>query len=345
MTNSLELALSECFPLPSKIHIADILSFTGQFFDIKVNPHWKEAEAESYTWLKSYGILTSRLDKSGLGQLGALVYPEADLLHFRPSIDFLIWIFAFDDMFDEGNLRGNIYATKIVIDNAMDVLRNPDTAKPGSKAVAALHDVFDRMRREASEATTDRFIHSAELYMNAVLEQNERRAVGSIPTVQEWIQLRRDVVAVQISFAVLEYSLGLDLPNQVHNHPVMFELELAANDIIAWTNDIYSFPAEYTQGDPQSLVFILMYNERMDLQSAVNHVEQLICGRTRRYVNAKSRLPSFGPKIDPQIARYIRGLEYWIQGSIHWTFASPRYFGANGEKVRSTGIMDIAGPM
>ncbi|QRV73744.1 terpene synthase [Ceratobasidium sp. AG-Ba] len=349
MPESLEITPSEYLPLPSRIYVADILGFTDQFFDIKLNPHWKEVEAESFTWFKTYGILTGRrnqaLENSGIGQLGALVYPEADLLHLRPPMDFLIWLFAFDDMFDEGDLRGDVHGTHMVIDNAMDVLRNPDTAKPNSKAVTALHDVFNRMRWDASQATSDRFIRTAELYMNAILQQNVRRAAGSIPTVQEWIKLRRDVGAVQLCFAVLEYSLGLDIPDQVHSDPVIFELELAANDIIAWTNDIYSFPAEYAQGDPQSLVFVYMCNERTDLQSAVNHVEQLVRERTRQYVDAKSRLPSFGPKLDPQIARYAQGLEYWVQGSAHWTFTSPRYFGADGEKVRSTGVLDITGPM
>ncbi|QRV81310.1 terpene synthase [Ceratobasidium sp. AG-Ba] len=138
------------------------------------------------------------LDHSGLGQLGALVYPEADLLHLRPPMDFLIWLFAFDDMFDEGDLRGNIHGTKMVIDNAMDVLRNPGTAKPGCPAVAAIHDLFNRMRPDASEAAIQRFLLTAELYLNAVLQQNVCRMVDNIPTVEEWIKLRRDVGAVQL---------------------------------------------------------------------------------------------------------------------------------------------------
>ncbi|QRW10084.1 terpene synthase [Ceratobasidium sp. AG-Ba] len=145
--------------------------------------------------------------------------------------------------------------------------------------------------------------------------------------------------------AVLEYSLGLDLPEQFHDDPVMFELELAANDIICWTNDIYSFPTEYAQGDPQSLVFVDMYNEQTDLQSAVNHVEKLAYERIKQFIDVKSRLPSFGPKLDPQIGRYVQGLEYWIQGTVHWVFTSPRYFGTDTEKLRSTGVVNIAGPM
>jgi hypothetical protein len=42
--------------------------------------------------------------------------------------------------------------------------------------------------------------------------------------------------------AVLEYSLGLDLPEEVHNDPIIAELSLAGNDILTWANDVYSFP-------------------------------------------------------------------------------------------------------
>ncbi|QRV73699.1 terpene synthase [Ceratobasidium sp. AG-Ba] len=346
MPESSQLNLRDRASFPSKILMPDIPGFTGQFFDVKLNPHWQEVETESYAWFKTYEIRSGSrgqdLCDTGLGQMAALVYPEADLLHLRPSMDFVIWLFAFDDLFDEGELRSDISGTRAAINNALDVLRNPDTAKPNSRAATSLLDLFNRMRLTASPATIRHFVKGAEIYMNAALKQNIHRTVDNVPTVQEYIELRRDVGAVQLAFAVLEYSLGLDLPDEVHSDPVMFELELAANDIICWTNDMYSFPIEHAQGDAQSLVFICMLNEETDLQSALNRVEKLTQERTHQFVDIKKRLPSFGSELEPQVAKYVRGMELWMQGSIHWAFTSPRYFGANVEKVRNTGIVEIA---
>lgn len=117
------------------------------------------------------------------------------------------------------------------------------------------------MRASASPATIQRFVDSSDLYTQAILQQTVNRSVDEVPTVDEFIELRRDTSAVKMVFgkllasifnllsnvesphtAVLEYSLGLDLPEEVHNDPIVAELSLAGNDILTWANDVYSFP-------------------------------------------------------------------------------------------------------
>lgn len=197
------------------------------------------------------------------------------------------------------------------------------------------------MRSDMSETTNKRFVDTAELYVKAAFQQTVNRSIDRIPTVQEFIMLRRSTSGVDLSFVVLEYSLGLNLPDEVHSDPTISELRMAANDIITWSNDIYSFPVEQSRGDAHNLVFITMCEQKIDAQSAINYVDQLIRKRTREYVEAKQSLQSFGPEVEQEVVRYIQGMEYWIQGSIHWVFITPRYFGADAEEVRNTGVVKL----
>lgn len=106
-----------------------------------------------------------------------------------------------------------------------------------------------------------------------------------------------------------------------------------------------------------------MWDKKLDLEGAMDYVDQLTRKRVQEYVDAKAQLRSFGPDLDDKVALYIRGIEYWVQGAIDWTFMTARksrlgyshssqvltiiagYFGADAEKVRDTGMVDIMAPI
>lgn len=69
-----------------------------------------------------------------------------------------------------------------------------------------------------------------------------------------------------------------------------------------------------------------MWDKQLDLEGAMDFVDQLTRKRVQEYVDAKAQLRSFGPELDPQVALYVQGIEYWVQGAIDWTFMTPREF-------------------
>jgi hypothetical protein len=52
-----KLKLIDRSAFPSKIRMPDITGYTSEVFALKVNPHWHEAEAGSYAWFDSFGII------------------------------------------------------------------------------------------------------------------------------------------------------------------------------------------------------------------------------------------------------------------------------------------------
>src|SRR4051794_41103484 len=36
------------------------------------------------------------------------------------------------------------------------------------------------------------------------------------------------------------------------------------------------------------------------------------------------------------VEKYVKGLQHWIVGSLHWSFDTERYFGKNGLEVKTT---------
>ncbi|KAG8712751.1 hypothetical protein FRC08_014135 [Ceratobasidium sp. 394] len=342
MPNHSEHKIIGRLSFPAKIRMPDIAGYTGEVFKSKLNANWKEAEAGSYAWFDSYRIFTGRKRQeffdTGFGHMAALILADADLEHLRPSMDYMLWLFAFDDISDVDGIQ-DVDKAKLVLGTIMDTLRSPDTAQPGLQIVAALQrQVSDHI---SNPATIQRFVDAADLFTQAVLQQTVNRSTDHVPTVEEYINVRQNTSSTKMFYPVLEYSLSLDLPDEVHNDPIIAELLVAGNDIVNWANDIYSFPVEYARGDTHNLVYVVMWNHQLDLEGAIDYVDKLTRKRLQEYVDAKAQVRSFGPKVDPLVALYIQGFEYSFQGFIEWQFMTPRYFGADAQKVKDTGIVDL----
>jgi hypothetical protein len=89
------------------------------------------------------------------------------------------------------------------------------------------------------------------------------------------------------------------------------------------------------------MIPVVMNQEGMDLQTAVDFVGNMCKQSIDRFNEERSRLPSWGPEIDREVAIYVDGLANWIVGSLHWSFESERYFGKKGRQVKATRVVDL----
>ncbi|CAE6390814.1 unnamed protein product [Rhizoctonia solani] len=331
-------------PLLSCIILPNIGDYTRRFFSLRCNPFHQEGETASHAWFDSYGIMSGpqreKFFSCNFCLLVSLLYPDADLEHLRPAMDFMLWLFAFDDMADLGDFR--LEGLKRAVDITMNVLQKPDDVQPELKIAATLHSFFDRMRRNGSPQAIKHFVEATEKYTRAITQEMADKHTGHVQTLEEYRKCRQDTSGVKLSLAALEYAHKIDMPDQVLHDPTISELSLAANEILTWANDIFSFRNEQARGHTHNLVYILMWHNQLGVQEAVNYANHLIEKRVDDYLQAKSSLDSFGPYLDGEITRYIQGIEYCIQACIDWTFMTIRYFGTDTAKVKETGVVKLA---
>ncbi|CUA68233.1 hypothetical protein RSOLAG22IIIB_07766 [Rhizoctonia solani] len=212
------------FPTP-QLHLPDVSTYTGQVFGLKINPHHEQAEEDSYECALQVFTQIPGEGSSGFGLMTALCYPDCDFAHLRVVTDFVLWLFSFDDLTDAGGLD-SIQGMKRAVDVTMNVLRDPTSPAPKFKVASILHSYFNRMRQDASPATIRHFVDAVDFYTQAVFQQKVNRSTDTTPSIDEYIQLRRDTSAMKIAWGetVLEYSLDMDLPDEVVNHPIVKEL-------------------------------------------------------------------------------------------------------------------------
>ena len=105
--------------------------------------------------------------------------------------------------------------------------------------------------------------------------------------------------------------------------------------------DIFSYNVEQSKGDTHNMIPVVMNQHGLDLQSAVDFVGKMCKDAIDRFVDDRAQLPSWGPKIDRDVAVYVDGLASWIVGSLHWSFETERYFGTKGRQVKATRVVDL----
>ena len=89
------------------------------------------------------------------------------------------------------------------------------------------------------------------------------------------------------------------------------------------------------------MIVVLMREQELDLQGAVDYVGALCQGTIQRFEDNRAMLPSWGDELDKQVATYVEGLQNWIVGSLHWSFDSERYFGKEGLRVKQNRVVKL----
>jgi len=89
------------------------------------------------------------------------------------------------------------------------------------------------------------------------------------------------------------------------------------------------------------MISVVMNQEGVDLQTAVDFVGNMCKASIDRFNHDRRCLPSWGPKIDKDVAVYVNGLADWIVGSLHWSFETERYFGKAGKTVKATRVVGL----
>jgi epi-isozizaene synthase len=129
------------------------------------------------------------------------------------------------------------------------------------------------------------------LHFHAVIEAYDRefrnRASGTVPTVEEYLELRRLTFAHWIWTDLLEPSAGCELPAAVRNHPAYRKAALLSQEFAAWYNDLCSLPKEIAGDEVHNLGISLIHHEGLTLEEAVTEVRRRVEESIREFLVAE----------------------------------------------------------
>ncbi|KAJ7878968.1 isoprenoid synthase domain-containing protein [Mycena olivaceomarginata] len=121
------------------------------------------------------------------------------------------------------------------------------------------------------------------------------------------------------------YALDIDLPDFVFDDPVIMALNQSTNDLVTWSNDIFSYNVEQSRGDTHNMITILTKYHGHSLQSAVDYVGELCRLTIDTFQRDRASIPLTG---DPRSKPWSSVI------SLHWSFMTERYFGKSAADVK-----------
>lgn len=108
-----------------------------------------------------------------------------------------------------------------------------------------------------------------------------------------------------------------------------------------WLQDLFSYNVEQARGDTHNMLVVLMRQNDLGLQEAVDYLGSLCKAQINRFEQIRAVLPAWGPEIDGDVATYVQGLQDWIVGTLHWSFDSARYFGDGGATIKKHRVVTL----
>ncbi|KAF7330915.1 Terpene cyclase [Mycena venus] len=315
--------------MPTKIKLPDILA--NWPWSRAINPNYANCRIESRAWSGKFRVFSPKaqhaFDLCNPSLLASLAYPAVDHARCRVICDLLYVFGVFDDCSDAMDAN----AVQEWADIIMDALRNPCSPRPIEEPVIGeiIRSFWSNATMVVSATVQNRFIAEFGLYTQAV----DLLLTLASGNVEGYMDLRRNNLGAKPAFELL--AMDLDIPQVVYDNNALATLRQCAVDMICLANDLYSFNVEQAKGDDHNIITLMIIQEGMTVQGAVDRVSTIHDRLAAQFLAVFHSLPSFGsPAVDNMVRRYVDGLGNWVRANECWSFESWRYFADDGPRVQ-----------
>ncbi|MEU6529345.1 epi-isozizaene synthase [Streptomyces sp. NPDC046928] len=320
---------------PTAVQVPPSLSLPviEEAFPRQLHPYWPRLQEKTRTWLLEKRLMPAdKVEEHADGlcytDLMAGYYTEAPEDVLQAIADYSAWFFVWDDRHDRDivhrrpadwrRLRMRLHAA---LDAPESHLRHADPL------VAGLADSLVRLYSFLSPTWNTRFAR----HFHAVIEAYDRefanRTEGRIPTVEEYLALRRLTFAHRIWTDLLEPSAQLELPDPVRKHPAYARAALLSQDFAAWYNDLCSLPKEIAGDEVHNLGISLVTHERLTLEEAIAEIRRRVDTCVSEFLVAEREALEFadslsdgtrhGKELGAAVRTCVGDMRNWFS-SVYW---------------------------
>lgn len=314
---------SDCAPLP-----IPPLPALWHPFRLRVSPDAEHVDQQTVAWAQRFGLISGRdVDRfrtAAYGQLTARTYPYAPIEELQWVTDWCTWLFAFDDAVCEPSAAGHLAR---LLPTCLAALETPTRAHPAVDPVVrafadALTDLCERLTILATGEQVDRWCTATREYLYAQVWEAANRDAGVVPSLEDYIMMRRLTGAMYTVYAVIDVAARSPLTAEEWSDPLVCQVRDAAVDAVCWDNDIFSYAKEAAQANSANNLVSVLTTRGAPLPQAVETIVEM---RNQAVATIRDGGGILAAERSPAVAAYVAGLEHWISGSIAYSEVSSRY--------------------
>jgi len=292
------------------------------------NPNVVSAHLHALDWLDRFTVHSEpswvpRAKRARMTWMVAGFYPTCDLSRLCIATDYLSWAFGLDDVGDETAIGERPERLLELFGRFEDVFSGRSAA--GNPQAEALDDIVTRLAKVATPDKLEAFAAGNRAYFGAMLWEANNRHGRMVPDEGTYLMLRPAAGAVPPFFAMVEPLEGIELTDELRQHPGITNLVRLAGGIVCWTNDVLSYEKERAKGDVHNLAYIYEHHRGLSPARALAEAVGFNNASVADFIEEQEKLPSFGAAQDVEVKRYVATLRSMIRVTLDWTLGSPRY--------------------
>jgi 5-epi-alpha-selinene synthase len=239
----------------------------------------------------------------------------------------MYWGTILDDEFEKAGISKQPDILEPEQARLLDILKGAELTEVDKPIALAWRDIVQRLQ-QLPYVTSEwmlYFTKHMEDYFQAVRWEVLNYSQGIMPDIATYIKMRHILFGIYPFLDMILIADGIALPLEVLECPVVKRMGLAANNAMAWANDIFSFKRDIKEGMVHNLVLILHYEYHISLEEALKRAVEFHDAQVRNFIELSVKLPSFGSEIDVNLQRYVLALRFWMSGHLDWIMESRRY--------------------
>ncbi|WP_445526393.1 terpene synthase family protein [Streptomyces cyslabdanicus] len=244
-------------------------------FPRQLHGYWPQLHENTRGWLLEKRLMSAdkveeHADSLCYTGLMAGYYIGAPDEVIQAIADFAAWFFLWDDRQDRDVVHGRPAAWERLCRTMHAVLDSPqDHLHHEDPLVAGFADSVLRFYSFLSARWNARFARHFHAVIDAYDREFHNRTGNVVPTVEEYLALRRFTFAHWIWTDLLEACAGRELPDAVRKNPAYRRPALLSQEFAAWFNDLCSLSKEIAGGEVHNLGISLVKHDGLSLEEAV----------------------------------------------------------------------------
>jgi 5-epi-alpha-selinene synthase len=299
-------------------------------FPSAVNPHADEVNRHTVEWMRRFRLVADepehgKIHAVNIGRLAGRFHPEAPRDALQLVSDWYAWMFLQDDRRDESEIGEQPGRLAAVDTTYLDILRGEEPVEERDPLAHALWDLQQRLEARSTATWMRRFIRSVREYFESTIWEATNRARGITPDLASYIRMRPLTGGFAMDTELIEIIERTHLPPEVRDNPVVRRMALASSNVVCWANDIISFEKEVAHGDVHNLISVLQHEHKIGVHEAVERAAGMHDSEVRKFMWLERNVPSFGGRMDVNLALYISTLRSRMRGYLDWSEESERY--------------------
>jgi hypothetical protein len=300
-------------------------------FTLRKSPFLEQVRIQEEQWVQAFGFFQSETvhayyQAANLAARSCFTHPDARLEELYFCNNCYLWLGLIDDQFDESILKNQPERMNAIQAYLLALLQHNSPFLAEGPMARALVDLWRRgSTLTVSPIWKERFrLHLAQ-YFAACRREAEYCLLHHLPDLATYLLHRRDAAATSLCFDLIELCLHKSLEPAISmSQPLQERLQLA-QDILGWTNDLFSLEKEQAVGKTCNLVLVIANQEHCTKSEALSHAGRLINERIRRYQSQLTDLSMFPSENRQDVSRFLHAITYWISGFLCWSAATARY--------------------